>query len=81
MLAPPEKRRRKNRAHKRASRAREKAGLHRVQLWLSTLALEGLINQLVVIDRRLTDKQATDQRLVESALAELLETQGMKWAR
>jgi len=79
MLAPPERRAR-NRRYQRASRARRKAGLQRCTLWLSTLAIEGLLNQMVA-DKRLTDSQADKHELFEIALAALVEAQGQRWAR
>jgi len=80
MLAPPEKRRRKNRAYQRASRARRKAGLHRCQLYISGRAYEGLIGQLILMGQ-LTDSEALDHRRFEAALTAMIEYQGaVKWA-
>jgi hypothetical protein len=77
MLAPPARRAR-NRRLKRKQREREKLGLHRVELWLSRRALEGLVSQLVH-DGQLTDAQALDHKKLECAIAQGLEQQGRTW--
>jgi hypothetical protein len=80
MLAPPAKRRSKNRVNQRAHRERRKNGLRRVQLYLSDRAIEGLLDQMVA-DKRLADGEANDHSKFERALAALNEAQGRRWAR
>jgi hypothetical protein len=88
MLAPPSHhKRRKPLAQRRADgrrrqrdyRMRQESGLHRVELWLSGEAYEGLLRQLVS-NGQLTDEQALDRRRFEQALTAMIEQQGHKWA-
>jgi hypothetical protein len=69
-----------DRKRKRRSLQRRKAGLRRCQVWISDIALEGLITQLVATNK-LSDKAANDHCTVEAAIAQLLERQGREWAR
>jgi len=89
MLAPPERRRKRkpvaerradDRRRKRRQLKREKLGLYRCELWLTTRAVEGLIQQLIST-RQLTDEQALSHRNVEKALTALIEAQGERWAQ
>ena len=80
MLAPPE-RRAADRKRKRRQLAREKQDLHRVELWLPAIVIEGLSRQLIM-DGLLTDERALDPRQFEAALTCLLTAQGkLFWAR
>jgi len=79
MLAPPA-RRIADRRRKAKERARRKNGLHRCTLWITSAAYEGLLRQFEVTGQ-LSDKQATDHRRFEAALAALIERQGGEWAR
>jgi len=94
MLAPPE-RRRKNRGlkkstvserraadreRKRKQLEREKLGLHRCTLWISSSAYEGLL-RMFTVTQQLSDAQSTDHHRFEAALAALIETQGREWTR
>jgi len=74
------RRRKKNRDYQRDWRARRKKDLHRVALYISGRAYEGLIRQLILMGQ-LTDNEANDHRRFEAALAALNEAQGRKWAR
>jgi len=86
MLAPPERKRKKSIALRRANdrryqrdcRKRKKDGLHRCTLWISGAAYEGLIRQLRST-QQLTDKEADDHRRFEAALTRLVELQGKRW--
>jgi hypothetical protein len=77
---PLAERRRVDLVRKRRQLDRERAGLRRVQIWLSNRALEGLVTQLVRTEK-LTDQSAADHRKLETALAALLEQQGLSWVR
>jgi hypothetical protein len=92
MSAPPERRRRKlvrkprplaerrrvDLARKHLQLSRERAGLCRVQIWLSNRALEGLV-AMFIRGGKLTDATATDHRQLEAAIAQELEQQGARW--
>jgi len=82
--APPRRPRRERRTaaarRKRAERARHKAGFHHYSMWLSDRAVEGLILKCV-LEGRLTESQAMQPKMVEQALAALLEEEGSGWAR
>jgi hypothetical protein len=89
MLAPPERHRKRkpiaarraaDRKRKRRQLAREKQDLHRLELWVTSSALEGLITQLV-LTKQLSDRQSLDRHNVDAAIACLLEAQGRRWAR
>jgi hypothetical protein len=64
----------------RKLRQRRKSGMHYYGLWLSDRAVEGLIMRLV-LDGRLSEAQAMRPKLVEQALAQLLEEEGQLLAR
>jgi hypothetical protein len=49
-------------------------------MWLSDRAVEGLILKCV-LEGRLTESQAMQPKMVEQALAALLEEEGSGWAR
>jgi hypothetical protein len=65
---------------KREQRAKHDAGFHHYGMWISDRAVEGLIMHLV-LEGRLTEAQALQPKLVEQALATLLEEEGHRWAR
>jgi hypothetical protein len=87
MLAPPQRRKRKPIAVRRADAHRRKRlqlqrealKLCRLELWISTRAYHGLARQFVAT-KQLTDEQANDRRRVMEALAAMVEAQGGKWA-
>jgi hypothetical protein len=65
---------------KRRQRANHDAGRYFCRgFWLSARAAEGLIMRLV-LEQRLTEVQALDSKLVDQALAELLEEEGQRHA-
>jgi hypothetical protein len=86
MLAPPERRRKKlerraaNLRRKHKQLERENQRLRRCTLWISDVALAGIITQLVMTGQ-LSDEQAMDHHKLEAALAALVERQGKEWAR
>jgi polyhydroxyalkanoate synthesis regulator phasin len=61
-------------------RARRKNGMHHYGLWLSDLAVEGIVTQMVTTGQ-LSAAEADDPRYIEAMLARLLEEQGETWAR
>ena len=61
-------------------RARRKTGMHHYGLWLSDLAVEGIVTQMVTTGQ-LSAAEADDPRYIEAMLARLLEEQGETWAR
>jgi hypothetical protein len=66
---------------KRRQRANHDAGRYYCAgFWLSGRAAEGLIMKLV-LEGRLTEAQALDSKLVDQALAALLEEEGHSYAR
>jgi DNA-binding transcriptional regulator PaaX len=69
-----------NLTRKRRQIEREKNGLRRVELWISDIALEGLVAQLVATGK-LSDVEASDHVRLETALAGSLEEQGLSWRR
>lgn len=92
MLAPPDNRRRKrerkpivvrradDRRRKRLQLKREALRLHRCELWLPAIVIEGLSRQLIM-DGLLTDEQAFNHHCFEAALAALLTAQGTIFSR
>jgi len=79
MLAPPSKQSAAARRQLRYRRRRKnKARCYRLDL--SDHAVEGLIDQLVATGK-LTDREARNHRRLEIVIAQLLEAQGLNWAR
>jgi hypothetical protein len=89
MLAPPNRRRKRqkpvadrraaDRKRKAKERARAKNGMHRVELWITGRAYEGMIAQFVATGK-LSDEAAFYHRNFEHAFERLIEVQGGHWS-
>jgi len=75
MLAPPDKRRADDRARQAEKRKRRKNGVRCYSLPLTDRCVERLIMRLI-LNGRLTEREAMQPRQIDRALADLLEELG-----
>jgi hypothetical protein len=64
----------------RRYRARRKTGARCYRLELSDRAAEGIVDMLISTGL-VTEREAQNHRRLESAIAQLLEAQGISWSR